>query len=192
MKKVGGKMKRDRASKEDLLLIGLEMALEVGFSKITIRSFAKKAGIAVGTVYYYFKDKEDLIEAIIEKYWNLAIDEKIDAVILGSRGFIEGLERAYFFLYENYSEFHSFLTKDLGELSNSNNSSMAYHLDKLRGKLGELLDSDGPMLKQVEEISSREEFLDYMIDNIFSRLKRNKKDLGILEVFLTRVFNSKE
>lgn len=185
-------MKKNRLTREDLLEIGIEMAREVGFSKITIRSFAKKANIAVGTVYYYFKDKTELIEGIIESYWKIAIDENIEEIIFKNDSFIGALDQIYLLLYRNYSEFHSFLTKDLGDISNSNNSSMNYHLEKIRKKIEYLLYKNPKMLILIEEVSTIDDFLDYVIDNIFSSLKRNKKELGFLKMSIIKIFNLEE
>ena len=38
---------------------------EIGFSALTMDKVAQKAGIAEGTVYLYFKDKDDLLEKVL-------------------------------------------------------------------------------------------------------------------------------
>ena len=38
---------------------------EIGFSSLTMDKVAQKAGIAKGTVYLYFKDKDDLLEKVL-------------------------------------------------------------------------------------------------------------------------------
>jgi AcrR family transcriptional regulator len=38
-----------------------------GYSKTPVESIIKKAGIAKGTFYYYFKSKEDILRALVEK-----------------------------------------------------------------------------------------------------------------------------
>ena len=38
---------------------------EIGFSALTMDKVAQKAGIAKGTVYLYFKDKDDLLEKVL-------------------------------------------------------------------------------------------------------------------------------
>jgi AcrR family transcriptional regulator len=39
-------------------------------SEITIRALARRAGVAVGTIYNYFPDKDDLLKALFQKEWS--------------------------------------------------------------------------------------------------------------------------
>ncbi len=64
----------------------VEKALEVfgdrGFRGTTIKRIAGRAGIAAGSVYTYFKDKDDLIRATIDEGWSAflaSLDELADA-----------------------------------------------------------------------------------------------------------------
>ncbi len=40
---------------------------------ITVEMIAKNAGIGKGSIYYYFKSKEEIIDAVIERCYSLAI-----------------------------------------------------------------------------------------------------------------------
>lgn len=42
---------------------------------ITVDMIAKNAGIGKGSIYYYFKSKEEIIDAVIERSYSLAIRE---------------------------------------------------------------------------------------------------------------------
>lgn len=42
---------------------------------ITVDMIAKNAGIGKGSIYYYFKSKEEIIDAVIERSWSKAICE---------------------------------------------------------------------------------------------------------------------
>ena len=44
---------------ELILFSSRKLIEEIGFSALTMDKVAKKAGIAKGTVYLYFKDKDD-------------------------------------------------------------------------------------------------------------------------------------
>ncbi len=50
---------------ELILFSSRKLIEEIGFSALTMDKVAKKAGIAKGTVYLYFKDKDDLLEKVL-------------------------------------------------------------------------------------------------------------------------------
>lgn len=47
---------------------------------ITVDMIAKNAGIGKGSIYYYFKSKEEIIDAVIERSYSLAIREYFENV----------------------------------------------------------------------------------------------------------------
>jgi AcrR family transcriptional regulator len=53
------------ARRSEILQSALELFGEEGFEKVTVESIAKKAGIAKGSFYNYFKSKEDVYEAVV-------------------------------------------------------------------------------------------------------------------------------
>ena len=51
-------------TKRKLISTALELIKEKGFSAINVEDITKKAGVAKGTFYTYFKRKEDIVLAI--------------------------------------------------------------------------------------------------------------------------------
>ena len=47
---------------------------------ITVDMIAKNAGLGKGSIYYYFKSKEEIIDAVIERSYSLAIREYFENV----------------------------------------------------------------------------------------------------------------
>lgn len=61
-------MKQKDDSKTDAIFAAtLELVLELGVMGINMRQIAKKAGMATGTLYIYFKDKEALVDQLYQK-----------------------------------------------------------------------------------------------------------------------------
>ena len=55
-------------AKRDLLAVAASRLIhKKGFSGTTLADIAKDANVALGSVYYYFKSKDDIAEAVIEK-----------------------------------------------------------------------------------------------------------------------------
>ncbi len=76
---VGGKRDLNRRKRvQDLVDAGLNLFLERGIEAVTIDEVAREAGMAKGNFYRYFRDKADLVEAVIEpvsKTTRAALDE---------------------------------------------------------------------------------------------------------------------
>ena len=63
----GGKRDINRRKRvQDLISAGLLLFLERGIEAVTIDEVAREAGMAKGNFYRYFRDKADLVEAVIE------------------------------------------------------------------------------------------------------------------------------
>jgi AcrR family transcriptional regulator len=63
----GGKRDVNRRKRvQDLVDAGLSLFLERGIEAVTIDEVAREAGMAKGNFYRYFRDKADLVEAVIE------------------------------------------------------------------------------------------------------------------------------
>jgi len=64
---VGGKRDLNRRKRvQDLVDAGLSLFLARGIEAVTIDEVAREAGMAKGNFYRYFRDKADLVEAVIE------------------------------------------------------------------------------------------------------------------------------
>ncbi|MBM4241437.1 MAG: TetR/AcrR family transcriptional regulator [Euryarchaeota archaeon] len=59
--------------------IAEQLFLEKGYENTMVTDIVKKAGVAQGTFYYYFKSKEAILDEITDKYINVIVEsmEKI-------------------------------------------------------------------------------------------------------------------
>lgn len=60
---------------KDILEAAIKVFAEVGYHKAKISKIAEIAGVATGSVYLYFKDKEDILLKIFEDIWNKLYEE---------------------------------------------------------------------------------------------------------------------
>lgn len=67
--------KRAREKRQNIVESAGEVMLQTGFKATTMESIAAHAGIAKGTLYAYFPDKDAIFEAILEEL----IERKTDA-----------------------------------------------------------------------------------------------------------------
>ena len=60
--------------KNEILDVANELFARKGFDATTISDIIEKVGVARGTVYYHFKSKEDIMDALIERYASRLLD----------------------------------------------------------------------------------------------------------------------
>lgn len=76
----------------------LEVLLRKAPEKASIRALARRSGVAVGTIYNYFPDKESLVNAAFEKQW-LDIVQRAEKAILSAptrrRALINSVDSIY-------------------------------------------------------------------------------------------------
>ncbi len=60
-------MGADYETKEKLLVSAKTEFMEKGYAKASLRKICANAGVTTGALYFFFKDKEDLLRSIVEK-----------------------------------------------------------------------------------------------------------------------------
>ena len=74
-----------RSDKRSLITeAAIDVFAEKGFRQARVSDIAKKAGVADGTIYLYFKNKEDILLSIFE--------EKMDILLAGLGATLEGVD----------------------------------------------------------------------------------------------------
>lgn len=67
-------VKKPTERKEEIVLAARSLFQTKKHEKVTIQDVMESLGIAKGTVYHYFKSKEELLEAVVENIVNANID----------------------------------------------------------------------------------------------------------------------
>ncbi len=81
----------ENTDKYELILSSSRKLIEeIGFSALTMDKVAQKAGIAKGTVYIYFKDKNELLEKVLEQGF-ARMFERVKAKVNSQKGCKEKL-----------------------------------------------------------------------------------------------------
>jgi len=60
--------KEPEERKNELMDAALELFLEKGFEKTTITDVVTKVGVAQGLFHYYFSSKQDMLDAVLDRY----------------------------------------------------------------------------------------------------------------------------
>lgn len=78
-------VKKPTERREEIIKAARELFLTKDYNKTTMQDFMNYLGIAKGTIYHYFKSKEDLLEAVVEDIVNEHL-EKMKYWIQNSKG----------------------------------------------------------------------------------------------------------
>lgn len=96
-------------TQHQILHAALELFKEKGFDNTTMREVAESAELSVGSTYYYFKTKEELVLAFYVESCGL-FSERADAILSGTKDFKTRLTKILEERFEQLRPYRNFLT----------------------------------------------------------------------------------
>lgn len=132
------------AATQDAMLDAAQRALiKYGYQKATMQQIATETGCAPGTFYLYFKNKQQLYEAIVSRHWGTLFD-RTTAAMAGCDNPLEKIKMGLIAVFEFQKENKLFFEVALTAFPLSNRF--------LKAKLNEL----GPQHGQLMEMTIAE------------------------------------
>jgi len=55
-------------SRDKIIEIALLLSLKNGFDRVSIKKIQEESGLAAGSIYYHFKDKNEILECMVNEY----------------------------------------------------------------------------------------------------------------------------
>ena len=86
-------MKPAATSKEEILAAARKIVQQKGLAGVGMRSVAAEAGVAAGTLYHYFPDKDALLLAVTADIWSDIFD--LDSLRREGDGFAAATEELF-------------------------------------------------------------------------------------------------
>ncbi len=116
------------SKKEQILKTTLELISELGFPATSVSLIIKKSGVAAGTIYHHFKNKEDLIDTLyseLKKEMGNAIIQNIDEQLNYKEKFFLIWKNLFSFYLDNPKKFEfledysnsPFIRKEIKEIN---------------------------------------------------------------------------
>lgn len=171
--------KKDENLKENLLGCAREIANTQGTSAISIRAIAKKADIAVGTVYNYFTSKDEILLILTEEYWQKALMEMQKEIT--SPYFYNNLSQVYDFLMKHMSTSASMLMTSLSNVEQKGQQKMHSMVCELKKIIFSLLDQDKNINPKIwNENFTKESYADFINNNLLISLRTRQKNIDFL------------
>lgn len=91
-----------------ILDVALDLFRRQGFEQTTMRGIAAEAGVSLGSAYYYFESKEDLVMAFYERAME-AMAPRMEAALAGATSFEERVASIMAVKFEYFEPSRSFL-----------------------------------------------------------------------------------
>lgn len=102
-----------RVTSTDIILEkALLIAKKEGVDKLSIRKLATACGIAVGSVYNYYPDKDALITALADTFWKNIFSDQ-NRLYHHGMGFTQFLEWYYSYIFAKMTPYDSSWVKEL-------------------------------------------------------------------------------
>ena len=101
-------IKKSEATRAHILDVALDLFRNQGFEETTMRGISAAAGVSLGSAYYYFQSKEDLVMAFYERAME-GMAPKLDAVLAGKGEFEERIAALIAVKFEYFKTSRVFL-----------------------------------------------------------------------------------
>lgn len=197
MKKDGEELKKEKQT--IIFDSALKIIKEKGFHRARISDIAKEAGISYGLIYHYFKNKEDLLNEILNLWW-IGLYRLLEDIKKNKKSLPEKLKGLILYFLDTYQRkpdlIHIFIT----QISRSATNLTETRLDNFRkffcltedllvlGQKTKILRTDiEPRYLTYIFLGGLETFLSVMVlgeESLKSNRQKEKMADSILEVFL--------
>lgn len=164
--------KKDDTLRETLLELARQITKEEGTEALNIRSLAKRAGVATGTVYNYFTNKDDILLALTEEYWRKTLIEMHNKI--QANPFPQQLCELYTFLQSQIANSGGMLMSSLSNVETLGRQRMKSMQQVLYTTIIQWIHDDENIKPNIwNETLSEESFTDFIIMNLMVLLRMN-------------------
>lgn len=177
-------------SKESILETCRKLVSDKGLSFLTMRAVAKACDVGLGSLYYYFPSKNDLLIATIESVWEDVF--RFEEVNINELPFPEFIERCFKHIQLGMQRYPNFLT--IHSISFSVKSqykaqdTMERFLAQIKEKMLSSLHADERINKNTFTSEySENDFVNFVLSNMICLLVLKKSDCHLLLQVIRRV-----
>ncbi|MEN6418741.1 MAG: TetR/AcrR family transcriptional regulator [Clostridiaceae bacterium] len=178
--------KRDETLREQLLAAAREIVSVSGAEALNIRDLAARAGIATGTIYNYFENKDEVLLTLSEEYWKNALSD-LKAQLKPGR-FSDQLKYICAFLREHVRDTRGNLMKSLGGARSDGILRMRGMQSMVVGELVARLNADEEIRADLwTDDFTRERFARFVFENLLASISSEGCEHSFLVMIVGRV-----
>ena len=182
-------------SRKKILSVCRELVADKGLSAVNMRTVAEHCHVALGSLYYYFPSKDDLLIATIESVWADIL--KLDDLSPSQMNFAEFITQLTVRIKCGINKYPNFFTAHAMSLSSAGRAkgceSMQRYLTLVRSRMLDILKCDAQIDSEVFTGDfSREELVDFILVSIMAAMsQRNFDYVTLIEVIKRTVYPKK-
>lgn len=154
-------------SREQILEQAMAISVRDGIGALSIRKLSRACGIAIGSVYNYFPNKEALTAAVSEVFWTSILEDQ-DKVYRRGMGFTDFLEQYYRFLYAKLAKYDKSWLIEMSGRSSEKSALLLLHM---------VLKEDPKVNAAIWNMELNEaSFCDYVLTNLMALLQAGENN----------------
>lgn len=182
-------MNPPNTSREEIMRVSRKIVSERGLPALNMRALAKECGIALGTLYNYYSDKDELVVAAIESVWQDILEKSPpDSGV----SFSQYITQTYAHIIEKLKDYPDFLAAHsisvAGSVKGKARGMMERFFGKIRSELHEVLMNDKNVDRSIFSETFREEnLIGHILDTITISIINGKPDCATLTEILDRL-----
>ena len=130
MAKLSRKEQERLARKRDILDTAAVLFSEKDFHEVTVDEIAGRVGLSKGTIYLYFKNKDDIFFSVIEEKTKILFS-RLQSAVEGDAPYLEKLKkfiRSYLLFFEEHKSFFKIVHSEKGRINTQVKGKMKKHM----------------------------------------------------------------
>lgn len=178
-------------SKEAILQVCREIVARDGLKALNMRSVAGKCRIALGTLYNYYSNKDELLLATVESVWKDIFHRKTDLGSDNRASFPRYVEAIFLSVRKGAEEYPDFFAAHsiviAGPQKGKAKGMMEAYFVHIKQSMRKVLDADPDVdQSRFSDTFSKAEFLDFVLDHMILLLAEGKTDCRVLTEIIRR------
>lgn len=185
----GDELNTGITSKEAILKVCRDIVASKGLAAVSMRSVADKSQIALGTLYNYYDNKDELLLATVEYIWKDIFH--MDSGCSKEQSFSSYVEYIFECVQAGAKHYPDFFTAHSINIAKSQKekakSIMGNCFKHIKESMLEVLKADSNVSGDAFSSSfERSEFIDFVLENLLMLLVQGKKSCGMLTEIIQR------
>ncbi|MGN1406151.1 MAG: TetR/AcrR family transcriptional regulator [Erysipelotrichaceae bacterium] len=173
-------MRKQSIDEKMLIEAGKNILKKEGITAINMRSIAQYSNVSLGSIYNYYKDKDELLLGVVKSIW-LEIAQGRNDESDSFKGMVSAL---YDSIEEGNRIYPDFLKIHFTSFTNRKESRQAMDeiIENIKDSLLEALNEDKDVISIFNDGFNKRDFVNFIFENVMTLLLRNEGKDYLLKI----------